>query len=497
MKKKLANIVFIVIFMAVLTVPVICMNTKENQISEIDNKVLTEWPGLRASLTSRTEIENYFNDRIGFRQQAIEAYIELNDKLFNVMVHPLFMYGKEGHIYFKDPAYISAYQKLNTDAEYIDDMVDYLSRTKEYLDEKDIPFVFFLCPDKKTIYPEYFPDSIHVKEDNESVIEHVKNALDKTDIEYVIPTEELLKAKEDEVIYNKLYDATHWNALGAMKGQKLLDEKIREKVEGIAPLDENDFDLSYVKETSLDVAHFPIDEDVPQYTLKNDTSESASYYLSPYIKCPNPSFYKHFTNPSLGNGKKALVLIDSYFTNYINFYTGRFEEVYFIHRGNYDHLQYFVNLVFPDVVVFETAERSITGEMPGTCDYKDCYFEKPYDGMGDYTVNDDIETVLTNVSGVRADNNTLYLNPDEGDNIVCIEGIVNSEVPLCVYARVDDNYLETDYCALHRESESEGMNKWSVSIQRRYLSQGNIDIVAMDDGGNEYLLESFEVVYGQ
>lgn len=497
MKKKLVNIVFIIIFMAILIVPVICMNTKENQISVIDNKILTEWPGFSASLATRDEIESYFNDRIGFREKAIEAYIELNDKLFNVMVHPLFMYGKEGHIYFKDPAYISAYQRLNTDKEYLDDMVDYLDKSKEYLDEKGIPFVVFVCPDKKTIYPEYFPDSIHVKEDNESVIEHVRYDLEKTDIDYIIPTEELGKAKENAVIYNKLYDATHWNALGAMVGQKLLDEKIREKVDGIEPLSENDFDLSYEKVTSLDVARFPIDEDAPKYTLKSDTSESAAYYLSPYIKCPNPSFYNQFVNPSLGNGKKILVFMDSYFTSYSNFYTSRFEEVYFVHRGNYDYLQYLVNLVFPDVVVFETAERSITGEMPGTCFYTDIYYEKPYQGTGSYEKSDEVSMTLTNVSGVRPDGNTLYLNPDEGDNIICIEGIVEAPYHVSVYAKVDDNYLETDYCALHRESEADGLNKWSVNIQRRYIAQGPIDIIAVDDNGNEYLLETFEVVYGQ
>lgn len=497
MKKKISNIVFIIIFMAILVIPVIFMNTKPNQISEIDNKILTEWPGFSASLATKGDIENYFNDRIGFREKAIEGYIELNDKLFNVMVHPLFMYGKEGHIYFKDSAYISAYQRLNTDTEYLDDMVDYLDRTKDYLDEKGIPFVVFVCPDKKTIYPEYFPDEIHVNEDNESVLQHVEKELAKTDIDYIIPTEELLAAKKDEVIYNKLYDATHWNALGAMKGQKLLDEKLREKVDGIAPLDENDFDLSYEKVTTLDVARFPIDEDVPKYTLKNDTSESAAYYLSPYIKCPNPSFYNQYVNRSLGNGKKLLVFMDSYFTSYSNFYTGRFEEVYFVHRGNYDHLEYLVNLVFPDAVIFETAERSITGEMPGTCFYKDCYYEMPYKGTGGYETSDEVSITLTNVTGVRPEGNILYLNPDEGDNIVCIEGIVEADRHVSIYAKVDDNYLETDYCALHRESEEEGLNKWSLNIQRRYLAQGPIDIIGVDDNGNEYLLETFEVVYGQ
>lgn len=498
MKKKISNIVFIIIFMAMITVPMICMNTKENQISEIDNKILTEWPGFSVSLETRDEIEQYFNDRIGFREKAIEAYIEMNDKLFNVMVHPLFMYGKEGNIYYKDPAYITAYQRLNTDSEYLDAFVDYLEKSNDYLTEKNIPFVFFLCPDKKTIYPEYFPDSIHVNTDNESVIEYVSGKLQNTDIDYVIPTKELTEAKENQIVYNKLYDATHWNAFGAMIGHKLLDEEIRKSVSDIEPLSEDEFDLSFVNMTSLDVAQFPINEDVPLYTLKEDSAESAADYLMPYLKCPNTTFYNHYINHNVGNGKKILVFTDSYFSNYIWYYTNRFEEVYFVHRLNYDYLQYLVNLMFPDVVVFETAERSITGEMPLYCDYTDAFYEKPYSGSGQYLDNTDIDLTVTNVSGVRMDGNTLYLNPDEGDNIVYLEGVVRSGRNISVYAHLSEAFLEGDYMALHKESELEGLDKWSFGVQRRYLAPGPVEIIAVDNDSNEeYLLETFEVVYGQ
>ena len=74
-----------------MIVPAIFMNTKEMQISEIDNKLLAEWPGLDLTLQNNTEVEAYLNDRVGFREQAIEAYTVLNDKLFHVMVHTLFM----------------------------------------------------------------------------------------------------------------------------------------------------------------------------------------------------------------------------------------------------------------------------------------------------------------------------------------------------------------------------------------------------------------------
>ena len=183
MKKNLTNTIFILSFLACLIIPAFCINTKEMQISTIDNKLLTEWPGLDLSLKTNTRVEDYLNDRIGFREQAIEAYTELNDRLFHVMVHPLFMYGKDGQIFYKDPTYIKGYQHMNTDEAYLDSFVNFLEATNDYLKSKDIAFLYFLCPDKKTIYPEYFPDSIHVNEANPGITDYMDEKLSATDID--------------------------------------------------------------------------------------------------------------------------------------------------------------------------------------------------------------------------------------------------------------------------------------------------------------------------
>lgn len=500
MKNKISNLVFITIFMAILIVPAIFMNTKENQISAIDNKALTEWPGFTMSLSTKDEIENYLDDRIGFREQAIESYIELNDKLFHVMVHPLFMYGKDGHIFYKDPEYISAYQRLNTNPDYLDSFVDYLEKTKDYLDEKDIKFLYFLCPDKKTIYSEYFPDSIHVNEANESVIGHMEEALSHTDVDSIIPVDELMSAKKDKVIYNKLYDATHWNEFGAFIGHKLIDNRIQEWFDDVPPLTEDDYDLTYVTMDTLDVAQFPIEDEVPLYTLKKDTAGDATGYMEQYLQCSTTTFYTHYINSEAPNDKILLVFTDSYFANYIWFYTNRFKEVYFVHRQNYDYLQYFVNLVFPDAVIFETAERSITGEMPMMADFSNIYYEMPY-SEGELHTTEDVDYAITSISGVKRDGSTLYLNPEYGENIVLLGGILRPKdinKKYSVYAHVAEEYLEADYLALHRTAEFDGLDEFAFSVQRRYLSQGPIELIAVDDDtGERYLLETFEVVYEQ
>ena len=502
-----------------MIVPAIFMNTKEMQISEIDNKLLAEWPGLDLTLQNNTEVEAYLNDRIGFREQAIEAYTVLNDKLFHVMVHPLFMYGREGHIYYKDPTYIKGYQHMNTDEAYLDSFVDFISDTDAYLKKKDIKFLYFLCPDKKTVYPEYFPASVHVNDDNPSIPDYIKQRLDSTQVDYIIPIDELKEAKKDKVVYNRLYDATHWNEDGAFIGHKLIDDRIQECFDDVRPLSEDDYVRTTVHEDSLDVARFAIDEDVPHYALKDDISNDMTSYMYGTLDCEDDTFYSHFTNPECGNNRILLVFCDSYFGNYHKFYQNRFKEVYFVHWHNYKYLQYYVNLFFPDMVIYETAERSISGEMIGERDeegkrisqieYTDVYYEDPFEvrTSEDYdeispernSADSHVGYVITETKGVERDGTTLGLNVNEGSTVISISGYLESidGDEYDVYANPDgERWIECDFWKLNELSEEEGLSQFNFSLQRRYAYEETVRLVAVSRSNDRvYLLDDFYVRY--
>lgn len=504
MKKNFNNTIFIFAFMLILIVPFITMNFKENQTSDIDNKVLTEFPELTVSSETIETLEDYVDDRVGFREQAIEFYTTAVDKVFGVMIHPLFMYGKDGHIFYKDPDYIAAYQRLNTDEEYLGSLTTFLEETKDYLDSKNIRFLYFLCPDKKTVYSEYFPDSVHVKEDEKTVISVMRDNLSKTDIEYVIPDNELIEAKKSQVVYNKMYDATHWNEFGSFLGQKLLDEHIQNWFPDVKPLTEEDYTLEYVTMTNLDTSDFPINDSVPVYSLKYDSSQDATFYLEPYLDVNTTTFYAHFMNPEVTNGKILLVFTDSYFATYHKYYNNRFSEVYYIHRQNFDYLQYMVNLVVPSAVVFETAERSITSEMPILSDFTDYYYEHSYES-GKYEMSDnsdvDLNYTIVSTKGVSVEGNKIYLNPNDPENVIAVTGVMNDyegTKDLDIYAQIEGNYFETDYCNMHRNSDLECEKKFSFSVQKRYLAPTQIQLIAVDRGTNrEFLIDTFEVEYAQ
>ncbi|MBO4267023.1 MAG: hypothetical protein J5910_07510 [Lachnospiraceae bacterium] len=498
-KDHIPQAVFAAVFLALLILPVIFMNFKKDQISEYENKKLEDWPEFELSEDYMKAVYNYVNDRIGFREGSIAVYTEANNALFGSMVNPLFMWGEEGHIYYKDKDYIAAYQRLNTDRQYIDSMVSFLEMTNDYLASKDIKFLYFVCPDKKTIYPEYFPKTVNVNEENQSVLDYLDGAMADSGVEYIDPRDHLTAAKGNDLLYNKLYDVTHWNDRGAFIGHLLIDEKIQKWFDDVPRLDAANFDLENVHVDSLDNAKFSIDEDIPLFSLRDDQMADYTELLKPVMECETDTFYTHHINQAAPNNRRLLVFTDSYFQSYQKFYDDRFREVYFVHRQNYDYVQYFVNLTFPDMVIFETAERSISSEMPLTSDFSDYYYEPAYKGDGTFAANPGITYDITDVAGGRVDGANIYLDPNDTTAIFRMDAVVSAPESLGkidVYAVTDDECIETDYCKLHRQSEEEGIDRFSLSIQRRFMAQQEIRLFAVSEETHKaYLLETFEVRY--
>ena len=91
-----------------LVLPLVFMNLKADQVSDYENKKLADWPVFEMSEDYMKGVYNYVNDRIGFRESAIAVYTEANNALFHAMVNPLFMWGEDGNIYYKDKDYIAA-----------------------------------------------------------------------------------------------------------------------------------------------------------------------------------------------------------------------------------------------------------------------------------------------------------------------------------------------------------------------------------------------------
>lgn len=367
MKNKkliIVNCIFSIAFVAMIFIPFCLLDTTEVIDSDLENRRMTMWPGWHFNQEMNEWYGHYVEDRVAFREEAVQFYMDATYGIFGEFSEDLHMYGKEGEIFPADEPYIKAYQHLATDEALIDSLVTYLDRTNQYLAEKEIPFIFLAGLDKKSVYGEYMPDYIHVDETKESIMEMLARKLDAAGVDYVIPIEEFRELKQQKQIYNSKYDSAHWNAFGTMAGLQILNEHIRSYNPDVPLLTEEAFDLTYERKR-IEFISLPVEEEVPVYTLKPEYADSIvrTEELSGQFAHVSGTTLHHYTNEEALSDESILILGDSFILDNWQYFAYRYRHVYMISRQNYEQMQSFVDVLNPDVVVFENAERAFVDDL--------------------------------------------------------------------------------------------------------------------------------------
>ena len=362
--EKMVNFIFVLVFVGMIFLPFCLLDTTDIIDSSLENRRMTMWPGWHFSQEINAWYGHYVEDRVAFRETAVRFYMDATYAVFGEFSEDLHMYGKDGEVFPADDGYIRAYQHLATDEELIDSLVTYLDRTNQYLEKQGIPFVFLAGLDKKTVYGEEMPDYIHVDTTKESIMEMLARKLTEKQVPYVIPVQELRDAKQVERVYNQKYDSAHWNARGAMIGLRLLNEKVREMDPDVPLLTEDVFTASS-EEKTLEFISLPITEQVPVYMLKSEYGDSilADGSLLDVLPHVAGTGIQHYLNENALSDKTILILQDSFLDGKQDFFAYRYQNVYMISRQNYESMQYYVETLKPDVVVFENAERAFVDDL--------------------------------------------------------------------------------------------------------------------------------------
>ena len=362
--EKMVNFIFVLVFVGMIFLPFCLLDTTEIIDSSLENRRMTMWPGWHFNQEINAWYGHYVEDRVAFRETAVRFYMDATYAVFGEFSEDLHMYGKDGEVFPADDGYIRAYQHLATDEELIDSLVTYLDRTNQYLEKQGTPFVFLAGLDKKTVYGEEMPDYIHVDTTKESIMEMLARKLTEKQVPYVIPVQELRDAKQVERVYNQKYDSAHWNARGAMIGLRLLNEKVREMDLDVPLLTEDVFTASS-EEKTLEFISLPITEQVPVYMLKSEYGDSilADGSLLDVLPHVAGTGIQHYLNENALSDKTILILQDSFLDGKQDFFAYRYQNVYMISRQNYESMQYYVETLKPDVVVFENAERAFVDDL--------------------------------------------------------------------------------------------------------------------------------------
>lgn len=363
MGKRIYNCVFIILFLAVLTVPLLLTNWSGGGVSEDENRTLADFPSITAdgkwNEQFTGEFETWFMDHMGLRQELITANATLQYKVFDRMLTKSdYMIGRHGDINYATQAMLMDYVHMNLRTEEEVAKIGQSYQTvSDWLADRDIPFYYVQCYDKHSIYPEQFLDTVR-QIGNISKTDQVISYLEEnTTVNTVSFKPMLLAAKSEYEVYSNWGDPTHWTPRGAYMGYRYLMERLNEdSEEPLRILQEEDYHITE-QNVGITVNQVIHEDDVVEFfALKDPQATKADYTMTQTWK--DDRRHSVWTNPNAGNDTKLLLMCDSYFNSFlIEDFAESFAQIWVIWGDYTGDLPQIVEELNPDLVIYECAER--------------------------------------------------------------------------------------------------------------------------------------------
>lgn len=348
--KKAFNLVYVLLFLSMLIIPLCRTNTKKQVTSDIDNRRLVEYPEVGQKDYS-TKVEAYLRDRIGFRDQIVTGYQKINDIVARELSHPLYTYGQEGYMFFNMHYNI----RYST---YHDLFVSSVVKMKNYCEERGIPFYFMFEPEKIAVYRQFLPAGVNY---NDDWVVEMLNKLREQGVTVVDNHEMLTRISAREQVFNRQYDAGHWNDLGAFYATNNLWKAVEQDFPGVTEYSPDDFTIKTIEAENLPASRFSVNEEVPSYKINTEYVDVTKRYASLKHDSRYP-FFQYYVNTTEDAARypKMLVFHGSYYNRCPEFFIGRASEYIGVHDyQNVLDLDYYYTLFQPEMVVFEVAEYTL------------------------------------------------------------------------------------------------------------------------------------------
>lgn len=321
---------FLFVIFILIIAPIICFNYEKDVASSIDNRMLTELSDLRLET-----VNNYINDRIGFRENAINIYNRLNEKVFNVSTNPQLMMGKEGNLFPK-------IDSINTFNDYHEYFLKTIKSMQDYCEERGIEFYYMIDPSKATIMTDKLPNGINY---NSFWLDELVSKAKDMGINLVDNYNYFKEIDVKVPLYNKRYDSYHWNDDGAFYG-------INNLLNSIGVEENNLEDFTREKYPGAK------DEDVFDLTTDLKPEEYTDKYKEDLMMVDDFKEFLYYKQNN--NGPKLLSFEGSYLlTNdrTEKFIANHFSETIVVHDyQNIFNINYYLNIFKPDIVLFEMAD---------------------------------------------------------------------------------------------------------------------------------------------
>jgi hypothetical protein len=419
---KALRLTQIVLFFGLLLVPLLTIDVTRGKVSTLDNRRLTDLPPV-----NRRTIVAYINDRLGLREEMARAYTWINEEIFLIMDHPVYVYGRGGYSFFR------AYAAPPVEADYIDDYADFIRRADEYCRTvAGASFIFWLNPRKETTYREFLPPAGLPTRTEESMA-RLLGRLERDGVRHIYTENVFKRLKETEQVFNVKFDAGHWNDNGAFAGFALLADELRKDFPLIPPLNKNDFKIEIVERRRMPLSYYSIYELEESYVAPSGRAREQHDYEPVVRRAQDYPYFRHYVNAAGAGLPKLLLFGGSYIQDREKFIWGSFSEIVVVHDYiNIFDLPYYAKIFQPDAVVFETAEYTVQEHYYPRRLLREVVFPRPREAFEKLPESD--FAALERLPGPAG----------EGGPLATIAFAVNGEPVAAAYARLNGRWLSFD-----------------------------------------------------
>ena len=491
---KINNLIKIGAFFLVILIPILFMNFKRDQVSKIDNRMLLNFEDIFSNKDIFNNIESYIDDRIGFRTEMVDIYAKVMDKAFNEITHPKYEYGKDGFI-------MSKAEENEFNPEFMETYSDFIKEFQDYCNARDIKFLYSVEPRKELIYPEYITEGYNYENRD---IEYFLELLEEKNINYLNNIETLSEAREkgsaldilkqgyrnsgdtetveflenelliiDEfneldksnvyleneynknskkeivdsrgLLYDKEYDARHWNETGAIIGISAILDRLNLLDNRVETFDISKYEAKdYINDT-LAASNFEINEITTKYNLIEDNSiyiEDLEDEIKRHESFSNFTHYKNEANP---NAPRILIFAGSYFDDKEKFLTESFSELMKIHNyRNVLDYEYYINIFNPDIVLFESTEYTHFDFYFPDDEMEDKIHIKNLKNYKNLKEDNFVVTELNNLSNhINCNNITNFSIKIDSEDVLFAYAYINNRILDCKINEIDNQkYVE-------------------------------------------------------
>lgn len=364
MKKN--NILFLAGFGLLLVFPLVFADKVGGKVSEDENRYLASFPDLSIHAGIQNEFENWMNDNAGGRTQLKKLYNQVNIELLKSPRDAANFYN-EDWVFTLNDSILQFLQHTDVmDEQQQKVFIDDYRKIQEALSEQDISMSTMVYPHKSEMYSEKFENYVLPvsTESQLDVLERIASQNEEMNID--VTYQEFLEQKSGgKLLYSRAYDGSHWNNQGAFEGYKMLMESVARELPEFRWLTEDEFVVENVQREKTYNGRLYSEEDL-EYAIKEPKAEldMAWFESIQYESSDMWNSYRYYKN-SNSNLPKIVIVGDSYTWMFmLPWISESFSETVFIHQLDCRNLQYIIDIVKPDMVVFaglhNTVEEIVT-----------------------------------------------------------------------------------------------------------------------------------------